>query len=228
MSGSAWRLPSASRLKQLLDVYEKHRQLIAYEIHDGVTQSLTAALMSLEAAVRQLQPECAEKTREGFARVAELLRDGLTEARRLMSGLRPLVLDESGLVSAIEYLVCEASKDKAIEIDCSIEVQFGRLAPPLETAVFRIVQEGLTNTCRYSQSKKVRIALVQHGKRLRIEIQDWGVGFDPGTVDPNRFGLHGIRERATLFGGTSAMETAPGGGTRITVELPIVEAEIRL
>jgi signal transduction histidine kinase len=110
-------------------------------------------------------------------------------------------------------------------VEWSHEVQFRRLAPPLETALFRIIQEGLNNACRHSRSERVQVRLFQQGDRLRLEVIDWGKGFEPERVDENRFGLAGIRERATLFGGELTIETGPGKGTRITVELPVVEAE---
>jgi len=212
-------------LRQLLEVYEKHRQVVAYEIHDGVIQSVTGALMTLEGCLYRLPNEIQDSGREDFSRAMQLLRDGIAEARQVMQGLRPTVLDELGIVTAIEALVQEASTDKAVKIDCSIQSHFLRLAPPLETAVFRIIQESLTNACRHSHSDKIRVAVMQIGEQIRIEVEDTGIGFDLEKVDPNRFGLLGIRERAKLFGGSATIESTPGYGTRISVDLPIVEAE---
>ncbi len=141
-----------------------------------------------------------------------------------MQGLRPTALDDSGLVIALEELVDEASRDQAKRIECSIQVQFGRLAPPLETTIFRIVQESLTNACRHGRSDKIRVGLTQIGDRIRIEVEDAGIGFDLEKVDPARFGLMGIRERARLFGGFATINSTPGHGTRIEVELPVVES----
>jgi signal transduction histidine kinase/putative methionine-R-sulfoxide reductase with GAF domain len=213
-------------LRQLLDVHEKHRQLIAYEIHDGLTQMLTGALMTLEGSLRLLGESCATATEDGFGKVVQLLRDALAESRRLMSGLRPLVLDEAGLLAAVDFLVAEARRDGPAEIDFTTDVQFQRLASPLETTIFRIVQEGLTNARRHSASKKIRLALIQRGDLVCLEIEDWGTGFDPERVDLRRFGLKGMRERAELFGGRATIDSTPGNGTRITVELPLVEAAI--
>jgi signal transduction histidine kinase len=213
-----------SVLRQLLEVYENHRQLVAYEIHDGVVQSITGALMNLEATLHCLPREAVAVAEKSFVPIMESLRAGLAEARRLMAGLRPALLDESGLLPAIQELVDQASKSEKVNIECSLQVEFDRLASPLESAVFRMVQEALTNACRYSRCRQIRVALTQHGETLRIEVQDEGVGFDPNKVDPSRFGLQGIRERARLFGGTAVIQSAPGRGTRITVELPIVEA----
>ncbi len=211
-------------LRQLLDVYEQHRQLLAYEIHDGVTQPLAGALMTLEGTVPLLQENCAKRTRQGFARVADLLREGIIQSRRLMGGLRPPVLDESGLPAALDYLAHEARKDFGIEVALSLGIGAGRLAAPLETAVFRIVQEGLANVGRHSRSATARVAVCQEGDRLRIEVEDQGVGLDPEAVDPARFGLQAIRERARLLGGEATIQSAPGRGTRIAVDLPVVKA----
>jgi signal transduction histidine kinase len=124
----------------------------------------------------------------------------------------------------VEQLVSASQAGESPVIEWSHDVQFDRLAPPLETALFRIIQEGLTNALRHSHSDRVCVRLVQRGDRLRLEVSDCGSGFDPARVDESRFGLAGIRERASLFGGEAIIDTAPGKGTRIAVELPVVEA----
>jgi signal transduction histidine kinase len=147
----------------------------------------------------------------------------MDEARRLISGLRPPILDESGIVAAVDYLICEHEKLGDPKIEFIHNVQFDRLALPLETAVFRIVQETLTNACQHSRSEKVRVELLQRRGHIQIQVQDWGIGFDPEKVEENRFGLQGIRERARLLGGLVSIDTAPGRGTRITTELPLLD-----
>jgi len=214
------------RLKQLLNLQERDRQLMSYEIHDGLAQQIAGALLKFQAVDQQREgiPGVPGEVRQQFEAGLQLLRDGMAETRRLIGGLRPPILDEAGLVAAIEYLAAETGQRSGIAIDFQEEVQFDRLAAPLESTIFRIVQESLTNACRHSQSRKVRIALVQQDDRLRIEVQDWGCGFDPAQVPKEHFGLEGIRERARLFGGHATIDSSPGQGTRITVELPIVEA----
>ncbi len=212
-------------LKQLLDIYEGHRKLAAYEIHDGIAQPLAGAVMNCEASLQLLQDGDCNGAREGLRKTTEMLQENLTETRRLMRDLRPTILDDFGVIAAVDQLASAAQASGSPVVEWSHEVQFRRLAPPLETALFRIIQEGLNNACRHSHSKRVRLRLVQQGDRLRLEVIDWGKGFEPERVDENRFGLAGIRERATLFGGELTIETAPGKGTHITVELPVVEAE---
>jgi len=211
-------------LKQLLDVYEGHRKLAAYEIHDAIAQPLAGAVMNCEASLRLLQDGDCEGAREGLQNTTEMLQENLAETRRLMRELRPTILDDFGVIAAVDQLASSVQPGGSPVVEWSHEVQFRRLAPPLETALFRIIQEGLTNASRHSRSERVRISLVQRGNRLHLEVIDWGSGFEPERVEDNRFGLAGIRERATLFGGNVTVETSPGKGTRILVELPVVEA----
>jgi len=211
-------------LKQLLDIYEGHRKLVAYEIHDGIAQPLAGALMNCEASLRLLEDGDSQGACDGFQKTAELLQGNLGETRRLMRDLRPTILDDFGAIPALDQLIAASQRDDGTIIEWSHDVQFDRLAPPLETALFRIVQEGLANALRHSHSDRVCVRLVQQGDRLRLDVIDWGSGFDQAQVDENRFGLAGIRERAALLGGEAIIDSAPGKGTRITVDLPVVEA----
>lgn len=210
--------------KRLLDVYEAHRKLAAYEIHDGLAQPLASALMSLEAFAH-LRNQAPGSDWRQFERALLLLRQTLSEARRLMSGLRPALLDELGVVPAVESLAAEFDARGRLRVELVANVQFHRLAAPLETAIFRIVQESLINAERYCQSDKASVCLEQREDRLHLRIEDWGVGFDLDQVRQDRFGLAGIRERAQLLGGQASVESAPGQGTRVLVDLPLIEAE---
>jgi len=214
------------RLRRLLDMYERDRQLVAYEIHDGLAQPLAGSLMNFEAFAGSLRRRHPDVSLEAFQRAIELLRESVNEARRLMGGLRPAILDEFGIVSAIESLVRDSRLDGVARVDYTHDVQFERLASPLETAIFRILQESLTNARRHSRSSKIRVSLRQQGERLRLETEDWGVGFQPDQVDQGHFGLNGIRERAQLFGGEALIDSAPGKGTRVVVDLPVIRARL--
>ncbi len=211
-------------LKHMLRASDHERQLIAYDIHDGLAQELAGAIMQFEMYdhCKDTRPGEAKKMYDGGV---TLLRQGHVEARRLISGVRPPILDESGVVAAIAHLVYDPAFDQAPKIDLRSRVTFKRLAPILENVIYRIVQEGLTNARHHSQSKKILVSLAQRGERLRIEIRDWGIGFDPKTVKENHFGLEGIRERARLLGGKCSINSKPAEGTTIIVELPVVERE---
>jgi PAS domain S-box-containing protein len=208
-------------LRHLLQSSDHERQLIAYEVHDGLAQYLAASIMQLDvySHLKDSQPKEAKRAYEA---ARTMLRQAHGESRRLISGVRPPILDEAGIVAAISHLVNEQKRPDGPKIEFRSNVEFERLAPILENAVYRIFQEALTNACRHSQSKKVRVELVQAGNRLHIEILDHGVGFLPQDVDESRFGLAGIRQRARLLGGKAFIDSKLGRGTRIAVELPLV------
>jgi PAS domain S-box-containing protein len=208
-------------LEHMLQSSDHERQLIAYDIHDGLAQYLTGAIMQLDVA-NQIRTENPGEAAKAYDAGILMVRQSLAEARRLISGVRPPILDESGIVAAVAHLVYEHRGRSGPKIKFQSKVEFGRLEAILENAVYRIVQEGLTNAWKHSQSKKVSVELVQDGEDLRIVIEDQGIGFDPQAVGEGRFGLEGIRERARLLGGRSLIESTPGKGTRIVVELPIV------
>ena len=121
------------------------------------------------------------------------------------------------------HLIHDPAFDQGPKIDFRSRVTFSRLNPVVENVIYRIVQEGLSNARNHSKSKKIVVSLVQRGERLRIEVRDWGVGFDPKTVPENHFGVDGIRERARLLGGKCNIKSKPGEGTVVVVELPVVE-----
>ncbi len=211
-------------LRKLLEIHEQHRKLLACEIHDGVTQVLTGALMSVDASLRHLDDDQLGDARRNIDRARSLLVNTIDHSRRLMTVLRPSVLDDMGAVAAIDSLVAEAQVDGRIEVDYTCDVQFERLVPVLETALFRIVQEGLTNARRHSKSDRLQVRILQEGDRLRIAIRDWGVGFDLDLVGTGHFGLDAIRERAELLGGEAMVRSEPGRGTTVVVDLPVIEA----
>lgn len=204
-------------MRNLLDLQEQERKLIAYEIHDGVVQDLIGAQMRLDTFIQTRQPADV-----GPLTVAsELLQKGIGEARRLIGGLRPLVIDEKGLVQAIQYLIAEEEQRGGPAIHFFHRVQFDRLPSLVEGTLFRIVQECITNARRHSGSPEVEIWLQQEQNRLTIRVRDYGCGFDLAAVPEGCFGLEGIRSRAQIFGGKSWIDTHLGEGTTVRVEIPL-------
>jgi PAS domain S-box-containing protein len=207
-------------LKQLIRAHENDRQLMAYEIHDGLVQYMSAGLMHLECLARE-QRELSTKGQAALELAMHLVRRSIAEGRRVMSGLRPPILDEAGIVLAISYLVAEQTVPGELQIDYLHRVSFERLDPLLEGTVFRIVQEALTNIKRHSKARSAEIKLLERNKRLQLEIRDQGVGFELSQVPDDRFGLKGIRKRADLLGGHAKIISKPGEGTTIIVDLPL-------
>lgn len=208
-------------LRDMLDLHERDRKLVAYEIHDGLAQQLTAAVFRFQSVDPSRESGLAEG-REMFEEGLRLLRQAMVETRRLISGLRPPVLDELGVVAAIQCLVDEKQQNGNPKIEFIHDPELERLAAPLESSAFRIVQECLTNACRYSKSDKVRVELGRREGRLLVEVQDWGIGFEPEKVNGGHYGLRGIHERARLLGGDVTVQTAPQQGTLIRVVLPLI------
>ncbi|PQO34666.1 PAS domain-containing protein [Bremerella cremea] len=205
-------------LRRMLDTHERDRRLIAYEIHDGVVQDMTGALMFLQTGSSIIPSEI--DGQKEVQRGTQLLSNAIGEIRRLLNGLRPLSLEEGGVVAAIDDLVT-----RMIEDDFTIEfrhhLEFTRLAPSLEMAIYRTVQEAVNNARRHSQSNSASIAILQDEKTIQITVSDEGCGFDPSKVDPRRCGLSGIYERANLLGGEAQILSSPGQGTLVKVNLPL-------
>jgi len=211
-------------LRRMLEMQDRDRRLITYEIHDGLTQQLTAANMQFQSFEQLLEAD-RDAAFEVFHAGQRLVTQGLAEARRIISGLRPPILDESGVVAAIEHLVCDRGDSHEPRIEFHSDVQFDRLQPVLENSLFRIVQESLTNARQHSKSDKVRVSMTQQNDRVHLEIRDWGEGFDPDGVQGHCFGLRGIRERARLLRGEATIDSEPGKGTHIFVDLPLFEID---
>jgi PAS domain S-box-containing protein len=207
-------------LQQLLELSDHDRELIACDIHDGVIQDMTGALMHLEAARRAVQsgkPEAVEQLKS----IMQMLRDGISEARRLIDGVRPPDLDRLGLVGAMESLIERTKATKKIDIRFEHVVSGQRLPEQAETALYRIVQESLNNVWQHSRSPRASVRLIHNDRMVRLSVRDWGAGFDPARVDNSRFGLLGIRQRARLLGGTVTIRSAPGKGCTVRVTLPL-------
>ena len=168
-------------LWKMLQASDHERQIISYEIHDGLAQYLAAAGMQFQAydSLRENSPDEAKKA---YETAVELVRQAHAESRRLISEVRPPVIDEIGLETAISHLVHEQRQRGGPKIECHSDVQFGRLPSILENALYRIAQEALTNACKHSKSKKVTVTMTQEGQDVRLEVRDWGIGFDPESV----------------------------------------------
>jgi len=208
---------SKDDLKRLL----QERQLIAYEIHDGLAQQLAAAKMQWENFGRLFgmqNPQAEQAYQTGL----ELMEQCLAETRRLIGGLRLPTLD-LGVVPALNDFLgpIKSSHQTAIELASNFD-EHQRFEPLLENAIFRIVQESVNNALQHSKSDRIHIHLQYRPELLRIEVQDWGIGFVSGDVREGSYGLEGIRKRASVLGGVANITSEPGQGTLITAEFPLV------
>ncbi len=210
-------------LLKSLDLHERDRQLIAFEIHDGIVQDMTAALMFVESAGSQATfatPEMREKHDRGV----HVLQAAVHEARRLISGLIPVELDACGLAASIERLVEKSRADHGMQVEFRSELGVSHLAPAIELIVLRIVQEALNNVWKHSQTLRAEVLLTQRDDELEVSITDWGTGFSLSDTPTSRYGLAGIRQRAQLIGASATIVSQPGRGTRVSLRLALRDA----
>ena len=209
---------------RLLTAQEEERRSIARELHDEVGQVLTAIKVELSIAQRAIE---AAGLRADALSGARAITDGaLHTVRDLSHLLHPSMLDDLGLASAIEWYLKGFGRRHGVKIDLLQDRMTERLSADTEAAVYRIVQEALTNVARHAQAARCRVYLQRLTNTLLVTIEDDGIGFDPGakvtTAATRGLGLIGIRERVAQLRGELRLESAPGKGTRLTVEVPAI------
>ena len=204
------------------DVREDERTRIAREIHDSLGQALTALKLQLVAAQEMADakaPEIAERLCETSAMVDDLVKI----VRRIASELRPPILDQLGLPAAVEWLAQDFSRRSGIACDVRLLPVNDTITDDLATALFRIVQEGLTNVSRHAGASHVEIGLGVSGGCVTLEISDDGRGItEAATNGPQSLGILGMRERAAALGGVLEVVPRPDGGTRVSAWFPPV------
>ncbi|MGH2496462.1 MAG: ATP-binding protein [Ktedonobacteraceae bacterium] len=214
---------SRQRASQIINAQEQERQRIARELHDETSQVLTSLLISLAVLEKSIE---SPESRERIADTRALAHSTLRAIRTLSIDLRPSALDDLGLLPALRWYVKEYQKKCAIEVDFRSSGLKERLPAEMETALYRIVQECLTNTARHSNAKKVSVALRETEDEVKATIKDDGDGFDYEALLKNPgqergLGLAGMNERAVLLGGTLAISTEIGKGTTVKASIPL-------
>jgi signal transduction histidine kinase len=211
-------------LAELFSSIEAERRRTAHELHDGVGQSLTmlvSGLRTLRADANK--PDVPQR----LLALQQLAQVALKDIRRIALGLRPSLLDDLGLAPAIEYVAAEVQKNHhplklAVDVD---RVAGKRLPDTVETTVFRMFQEVLNNTVKHSAARRASVQVRLEGARVVLKMTDDGHGFDAARLartvpGSGRLGLLGMREQATLLGGTFVVDSQPGRGTTVTVAIP--------
>jgi signal transduction histidine kinase len=201
-------------LRRIVAAQELERQRLARELHDETGQALTSILLGLK------QLEGAE-SQEAVAALRELVVATLQDVRRLAVELRPKVLDDFGLVPALERLTDGFAEHTGIAVDLEAGAITDRLPREVETAIYRIVQESLTNVVKHAQAGRVSVLLTRADGRIKAVIEDDGKGFDPAAPDGGGIGLVGMRERIELLDGTLTVESSATSGTTVAVEVPV-------
>src|SRR6266851_9584017 len=207
-------------LRQLNETLEEEIKRIAYAVHDEAGQLLVAVHLALADVARELP----DRHKEQMGRVEELLNQVEKQLRRYSHELRPTVLDDLGWIPAIRFLAEGVSKRANLIVEIKTTAA-GRLPGPMEIALYRIVQEALTNATKHSKASRVWIRIDRKNRLLHCSIRDNGAGFNTleAQTAPHRkgLGLIAMQERVSAIGGTLRIESRPGHGTEVSIRLPL-------
>lgn len=215
----------ANLLQHVITAQEDERKRIARELHDETSQALTALMVSLESVSLDLvdNPQLAAER----LRMTQSVAEGMLEnIHRLISDLRPSLLDDLGLISAIMWYSDQRLKPLGIKFNLESNLQNQRLSPAMEIALYRIVQEAFTNIIRHAQASQVTVRLCLENGSLTLQVEDDGLGFDPqilssGDAGVTSMGLLGMQERVSILKGEFALRSMPGKGTTISIRVPV-------
>lgn len=212
-------------IEQIIDAQEGERQRIARDLHDSTGQSLSAIIMGLEA-MEEIDASDGAQLTQRVERSMELARSALTDLRQLIFDLRPIALDDLGLVSALRAYADRHLGEQGVKVTFETKGMRERLPSQLETTLFRVLQEAVNNVAKHAQATAVSIRLLRTGDDFAAVVEDDGVGFDPATVQrpthPGKgLGLLGMRERVEMLGGTVQVASTPGTGTKVAMTLSL-------
>jgi signal transduction histidine kinase len=205
-------------LGRVVAAQELERQRLARELHDETGQALASILLGLKPLE---QAVAGEEGRAAIASLRELVVSTLRDVRRLAVELRPSALDDFGLVPAIERLAETFRGQTEIAVDLQANLGDERLPADVETTIYRIVQESLSNVVKHAGASRISILLTRRGNAVAAVVEDDGLGFDPAAVGEDGLGLVGMRERLGLVGGRLRIESAGGAGTTLVAEVPL-------
>ncbi len=212
-------------LRRIISAQEDERRRVARELHDVTSQALATLAVRLEALTTApgFNTEDAETQLEGMR---SLLITTSKEVHRLIYDLRPSLLDDLGLPTALRSSAHSSLDTVGVEVDFEVAGQEKRLPPQVEIALFRIAQEAITNIARHARAESVYISLEFKEKSITLQVEDDGIGFDlsqvlDSTGTRGAMGLLGMKERAELLGGTLTIDTKPGKGTKVAMEIPV-------
>ncbi len=198
---------------------EEERRRLARELHDDTIQAIIALKQRVQLAEQTVRDPA---TRHTLSELEELAAQTIENLRRMTRALRPIYLEDLGLVAALDMLARETSQNSGISVEFLKTGEARRLAPEVELALYRIAQEALSNVVRHARARRAEVRLAFDERQIELEVRDDGIGFNvprsPTDFAPNgHFGLLGIRERADLIGARLSVESAPGNGTRLKV-----------
>ncbi|EGD48632.1 DegS sensor signal transduction histidine kinase [Ruminiclostridium papyrosolvens DSM 2782] len=213
---------------KIIEAQEEERKRVAREIHDGPAQSMSNIVIKAEICERLMDKDVNEARKE-LQNLKKVMREGLQEVRKIIYNLRPMALDDLGLLPTLERYVISFKEETGIDVQLRSRAINEEIKPVISLAAFRIVQESLNNVLKHAQAKRVSILLEHVNQKLIIIIADNGVGFNTKnvkTIEPEStggFGLFSMKERVTLLEGEVDIVSQVGVGTKITIHIPLLD-----
>jgi two-component system sensor histidine kinase NreB len=209
----------------VIQAQEEERKRISRELHDGVGQALYSILVGLNVIG---QSRINAQLKQHVAEIQQMAAKAMEEVKRMALELRPSALDDLGLLPAIRSLIKRVEQSFGIQVALDVRGDRRRYGPAIETALYRIVQEAMTNAAKYAQTDRLCIVFEDKGGEIVLTIVDDGIGFDPKQVETNGtgLGLFGMKERAQLLGGSVDIRSAEGEGTSIFVRIPLGKGDV--
>ena len=206
-------------IRDTLDAQEAERERICLEVHDGVAQTLASAFQYLQT-LETISLD-ATQARQLLLRASALVKQAIQESREVINSLRPATLRDLGLVATLRQELQQLERETRLKVDFKADAI--RLPEDVETGLYRIIREAITNARKYADTKRLLISITSVDARVKVEVRDWGVGFDynPRDISSRRgTGLLSMRKRAELLQGTCHIQSIPGQGTVVNVEIP--------
>lgn len=219
-----------SLIGRLAHIQDEERRLIGLDLHDGLTQMIISANMHLNTLNAQIGSQLSAQSLQALDVSRTLIKKSIDEARRVISELRPTLVDDLGLEAGLRQYVNEISAEQNWNAEVAIDTRGLRISPSIQASIFRIAQEALTNIRKHAQTKQVRVEMAVIDHSLVLRVQDWGHGFDASLIqqdESEHLGLVSMQERAQMINGVCKIESEPGKGTKVEVCIPLASFEQR-
>jgi len=209
---------------RMAQIQDEERRLIGLDLHDGLTQLIISANMHLNTLNSQIGSRLNAQTLQALDVSRTLIKQSIDEARRVISELRPTMIDDLGLEQGLRQYVTELSEEQKWQAEIITDLRGLEIESSVQAAIFRIVQEALSNVRKHARTRKVRVELSAENQSLRLRVQDWGQGFDASLIqqdEAEHLGLVSMQERAEMINGVCKIESELGQGTRVEVNIPM-------
>lgn len=215
-------LPIFDQTDHAIRILEEERRRIARDLHDGPTQVLTNISMKLDILEMMIDSN-PEMAKEQVSQLHKKVGSVVNEIRHLIYDLRPIAVDEVGLLEATKALCMQCEKNWDIPIDLNLQTGLDshHITPAKQVALYRLIQEIINNIKKHAKARRITVSLSQLREELCVVIHDDGTGFDPSYIPPGHYGLIGMKERAVFLGGSLDINSVIGDGSTFTIRVPV-------